>query len=46
MKYGIEDMFDDLPTPLQMLSHSFFESFTKKPSDFSESTAIYFDAKF
>jgi uncharacterized membrane protein YgcG len=46
MKYGIEDMFDDLPTPLKMLSHPFFQSFTKKPSDFSEETAIYFDAKF
>jgi hypothetical protein len=46
MKYGIEDMFDDLPTPLKMLSDPFFQSFTKKPSDFSEETAIYFDAKF
>ena len=46
MKAGVEDMFDNLPIPIDMIKHSFFKSFTEKPSDFSKESAIFFDAKF
>jgi len=44
MKVGIEELFDDLPTPMKLLDNPFFESFTKKPADFVESESIYFNA--
>ena len=42
---GIEKSFD-LPTPLNLLKHDFFKSFTTKPDDFDEKTAVYFNAGF
>jgi len=42
---GAEDVFQ-LPTPLELLKHKFFQSFTVKPDDFDEKTAIYFKAGF
>jgi hypothetical protein len=42
---GTEDVFK-LPSPLDLLKHGFFENFTVKPSDFDETTAIYFKAGF
>ena len=42
---GAEDVFQ-LPTPLELLNHKFFDSFTVKPDDFDEKTAIYFNAGF
>ncbi|NBO99431.1 MAG: hypothetical protein EBU90_04790 [Proteobacteria bacterium] len=42
---GIEKEFD-LPTPKSMLSHPFFKTFTEKPADFDEATAIVFKAGF
>lgn len=42
---GVEEQFD-LPTPLKILSHPFFEHFTQKPDDYDESTAIVFNAGF
>ena len=42
---GTEDVFK-LPSPLDLLKHGFFENFTIKPSDFDETTAIYFKAGF
>jgi hypothetical protein len=46
IRNGVEDEFDDLPTPSKLLDHDFFETFTNKPVDFDESKAIYFDAGF
>jgi hypothetical protein len=42
---GIEKDFD-LPTPLQLLKHDFFQAFTQKPDDFDEKSAVYFKAGF
>jgi hypothetical protein len=42
---GVENNFD-LPTPLSILQHPFFNEFTNKPEDFDEATAIYFKAGF
>lgn len=42
---GAETQFN-LPNPLTLLKNKFFESLTKKPEDFNESTAIYFKAGF
>lgn len=42
---GIESEFD-LPTPMSILSHPFFQSFTEKPADFDEANAIVFRAGF
>jgi hypothetical protein len=38
---GVETQFN-LPKPLSLLKHKFFESLTIKPKDFDKSTAIYF----
>jgi hypothetical protein len=46
MKCGVEEKFDNLPTPISLLEHAFFEDLTKKPDDFDEKTAIYFKAGF
>lgn len=40
---GTEDIFQ-LPTPIELLNSSFFKSFTIKPDDFDEKTAIFFKA--
>ena len=42
---GTEEKFN-LPNPLSLINSVFFESFTKKPDDFDEKTAIYFNAMF
>jgi hypothetical protein len=42
---GIEQEFN-LPTPKQLLKNEFFKSFTVKPDDFDETTAVYFRAGF
>jgi hypothetical protein len=42
---GTEEIFK-LPTPIELLDDDFFISFTVKPDDFDESTAIYFNAGF
>lgn len=42
---GTEEIFK-LPTPIELLDDDFFTSFTVKPDDFDESTAIYFNAGF
>jgi hypothetical protein len=42
---GTEELFS-LPTPLDLLNDKLFESFTVKPDDFNEATAIYFNAGF
>jgi hypothetical protein len=42
---GTEDVFK-LPTPLDLLKDKLFESFTVKPNDFDETTAIYFKSGF
>jgi hypothetical protein len=42
---GIEDQFD-LPKPIDILKHSFFDVFTRKPEDFDPLTAIYCKAGF
>ena len=46
MKNGVENEFKDLPKPLAILEHKFFDSFKNKPNDFDESKAIYFKAGF
>lgn len=46
IRNGIDEEFDDLPIPIKLLNHEFFEHFTKKPADFDESKAIYFDSGF
>ena len=46
IRNGIDDEFEDLPIPIKLLDHEFFERFTKKPTDFDESKAIYFEAGF
>ena len=46
MRNGIEKEFEDLPTPMIIIDNPIFEKFTKKPSDFDESKAIYFNAGF
>ena len=46
IKCDVEQYFKDLPTPLSILDHSFFDELTKKPADFDEQTAIYFKAGF
>ena len=46
MLNGVEEMFSNLPQPLSLLGDAFFNSFTTKPEDFDESTAIYFKAGF
>ena len=43
---GVEKLFDNLPTPLNILNDTFFESLTIKPDDFEESKAVYFKAGF
>jgi hypothetical protein len=43
---GIEEMFPNLPQPLGLLGNKFFDTFTTKPADFDENTAIYFKAGF
>ena len=42
---GTEEKFS-LPNPLTLINDAFFESFTKKPDDFDEKTAVYFNAMF
>jgi hypothetical protein len=42
---GTEELFN-LPTPLDLLNDKLFESFTVKPDDFDEATAVYFNAGF
>jgi len=42
---GVEEKFT-LPKPMEILNNTFFESFTTKPSDFDEKTALYFKAGF
>ena len=39
---GVEQLFDNLPTPMKLLDHGFFRFLTVKPSDFKISEAIYF----
>lgn len=46
IRNGIDEEFEDLPIPIKLLDHDFFEQFTKKPADFDESKAIYFDSGF
>lgn len=46
IRNGIDEEFEDLPIPIKLLHSDFFEKFTKKPADFDESKAIYFDAGF
>lgn len=46
MKNGVDAEFKDLPTPASILNNPFFECFKNKPSDFDESKALYFDARF
>ncbi len=43
---GVEKQFEKLPTPISLLRHPFFQTFTEKPADFDEQTAIYFKAGF
>ena len=45
MLNGIEEKFT-LPKPMEILNNPFFESFTTKPTDFDEKTALYFKAGF
>lgn len=45
LKNGIENEIK-LPTPLDLIHHTFFECFTKIPEDFDENEAIYFKAGF
>lgn len=42
---GIENQFQ-LPSPIDLLQHKFFENFLIKPKDFDEKTAVYFNARF
>ena len=42
---GVEDMFN-LPTPIDLIRHNFFNELTVKPQDFDENDAIYFRAGF
>ena len=42
---GVEDMFN-LPTPIDLIRHNFFDELTVKPQDFDENDAIYFRAGF
>jgi hypothetical protein len=42
---GVEEIFK-LPIPNQILKDDFFSEFTKIPSDFKESEAIFFDSGF
>ena len=42
---GTEDLFK-LPTPIDLLDDPFFDTFTRRPDDFDESTAVYFNAGF
>lgn len=42
---GIENQFQ-LPSPIDLLQHKFFENFLIKPIDFDEKTAVYFNARF
>ena len=44
IKNGIDEEFSDLPIPIKLLDNDFFGKFTKKPVDFDESKAIYFDS--
>lgn len=42
---GVEEKFK-LPSPIDLLNETFFESFTKRPADFDENDALYFKAGF
>jgi len=42
---GAEEKFK-LPSPIDLLNETFFESFTKRPVDFDENNALYFKAGF
>lgn len=44
IRNGIDEEFEDLPIPIKLLDNNFFEQFTKKPDNFDESKAIYFDS--
>jgi len=46
MKCGVEKQFENLPIPISIINHEFFDCLTIKPDDFDEKTAIYFDAGF
>ena len=46
MKCGVEEQFTNLPIPVSILTHPFFECLTTIPTDFDKTTAIYFDAGF
>jgi hypothetical protein len=46
MKCGVEEQFDNLPIPIDIINNSFFDFLRIKPIDFDEKTAIYFDAGF
>ena len=46
MKNGVENKFENIPTPYTLLDSPFFEQFLVKPSDFDEKTAVYFKAGF
>ena len=46
MKCGVEEQFQNLPIPISIITHHFFECLTVKQLDFDKKTAIYFDAGF
>ena len=46
MKCGVEEQFQNLPIPVNIITHEFFDFLRIKPDDFDEKTAMYFDAGF